>query len=219
LGVDEIPPRRIDKGVKRGPRQKGRPFHTQELSPRRKNGQIAEKLSNDPKLIEQAMREYSAGATLEELAKKHHVTRQAIYGWLLGDLGGEQHASLVTQALTSRIADADEQLETASLPLDVQRGRERARFSRMDYERRRPHLYGIRQEITVDHRVTVDHELSESATELLNKIRGLPAPVRRTNVMLNPPPIEQEGGVSPSLENDPPPLESGPPSSPLTESK
>ena len=147
---------RIDKGVKRGPRLSkngkliGRPPHTQELSPRRKNGQIAEKLSNDHQAIEQAMREYAAGATLESLAKTHHVTRQAIYSWLLGDLGGEQHNSLVTQALTARIAKADNTLETSTLPLDVQRGREMARFSRMDYERRRPHLYGQKQEVTMN---------------------------------------------------------------------
>jgi hypothetical protein len=143
----DVPSRRIDKGVKRGPRLKpGR----KPRSPRRNNGDFLPILSNDPEAIKKALEDYSKGATLEQLARKHKVTRQAIYGWLLGDLGGEQHSSLVTQSLTARIASADHLLDTGDNALDVQRGREQARFARMDYERRRPHLYGQKQEIVID---------------------------------------------------------------------
>ena len=168
----EVPPRRIDKGVKRGKRPIGRPFHTQDLSPRRKNGQIAETLSNDPEMIRQAMVEYSRGATLESLAEKHHVSRQAIYSWLLGGLADDQHNGLVTQALTARIAKADEVLETSALPVDVMRGERMGRFARMDYERRRPHLYGQKQFIDQTVTVTVEASLTEDAKLLLTRIRG-----------------------------------------------
>jgi hypothetical protein len=66
----------------------------------------------------------------------------------LGELGGEEHAMLVTQALTSRIASADDRLETADNPLDLARAREMCRNTRLDLERRRSHLYGQKQEVT-----------------------------------------------------------------------
>jgi len=198
----EIPPRRIDKGVKRGPRQKPGPRRS---SPRRNNGQFLPILSNDPEAISNALKDYSHGATLQQIADKHGVTRHAVYGWLLGDLGGEQHASLVTQALTARIAEADEKLENSNNPLNVTQGREQARFARMDLERRRPHLYGIRQEVQHIHTVVIP---DIDITDLLNKVRGI-KDIRTSDVMSNPP-IEVEGGVSPSIEEDPAPLTQDP---------
>jgi hypothetical protein len=70
----------------------------------------------------------------------------------LGELGGSDHTLLVTQSLTSRIANADDRLETADNALDLARAREMARNARLDLERRRSSLYGQKQEIT--HNVT-----------------------------------------------------------------
>jgi transposase-like protein len=142
----DVPSRRIDKGVKRGPRLKPGPKRS---AARSNNGRWLPILPNEPQAIKRALEDYSKGATLQQIANKHGVTRHAVYTWLLGDLGGEQHNALVTQALTARIAEADEVLETSESPLNVQRGREQARFARMDYERRRPHLYGQKNETTV----------------------------------------------------------------------
>ena len=135
---------RIDEGVKRGPRKKpGR----KPSSPRRNNGNFLPILPNDPETIRKSLQDYADGATLEQLGQRYGVTRQAVYGWLLGELGGTEHANLVTMALTARIAKADEYLETGDNALDVTRGERMARFSRMDYERRRAALYGQKQEI------------------------------------------------------------------------
>lgn len=136
---------RIDEGIKRGPRKKTGPKPS---SPRRDNGQFLPVLPNDPDSIRKALQDYVAGATLQQIAQQHGVTKQAVYGWLLGELGGEQHSSLVTQALTSRIARGDEMIETADNPLDLARGRELARNYRLDLERRRSSLYGSKQEVT-----------------------------------------------------------------------
>ncbi len=136
---------RIDRGVKRGPRKKPGPKPS---SPRRNNGQFLPILPNDPQSIAKALQDYCNVATLNDLAQMHGVTRQAVYGWLLGELGGEQHSSLVTMALTARIAAGDEMLDTADNPLDLQRGREQARNARLDLERRRSQLYGPKQEIS-----------------------------------------------------------------------
>lgn len=136
---------RIDEGIKRGPRKKTGPKPS---SPRRNNGQFIPRLPNDPESIKQALEDYCNGATLKELGERYGVTRQAVYGWLLGELGGEQHSALVTRALTARIAKGDETLDTADNPLDLARGREQARNARLDLERRRANLYGQKQEVT-----------------------------------------------------------------------
>ena len=160
---------RIDEGIKRGPRKKTGPKPS---SPRRNNGQFVELLPNDPESISKAIQDYAAGATLEQLAQQHGVTKQAVYSWLLGELGGEQHSTLVTRALTARIARADGIIETADNPLDLSRGRELARNFRLDLERRRSNLYGNR--LAVESKQVMDpatQELATAATELLRHFR------------------------------------------------
>ena len=160
--------KRIDAGIKRGPRNKTGPKPS---SPRRNNGQFLPILPNDPESISKALKDYAAGATLDQLATQHNVSKQAIYGWLLGELGGEQHSAIVTQALTSRIARGDEMIEQADNPLDLARGRELSRNYRMDLERRRSSLYGQKQE--VNHRVEIPQApgLLADALSLLALVR------------------------------------------------
>ena len=138
--------KRIDEGLIRGPRKKPGP---KPYSVRRQNGKLIPKLSNDPDDIRKALEQYCvSGLTLQQIGDQYGVTKQAIYGWLLGELGGDQHAALVTRALTARIAKGDETLDTADNALDLQRGREQARNARLDLERRRSSLYGQKQEVT-----------------------------------------------------------------------
>lgn len=167
---------RIDEGVKRGPRKKTGPKPS---SPRHNNGQFIPKLSNDPKDIQAALESYIQGATLKQIGDQFGVTRQAVYGWLLGELGGEQHSALVTRALTARIAKGDETLDSADNPLDLQRGREQARNARLDLERRRASLYGQKQEIT-------HHQAAPTLN--INIVNSLPSPVEKE---VNPLPIKE----------------------------
>lgn len=85
---------------------------------------------------------------IPEIAEKYGVSRGTIYNWMLGELGPKQYQDLVTKALVARVRKADELLEVASDPLNIARAREMARFARMDLERRRPQLYGQKQEVT-----------------------------------------------------------------------
>ena len=174
---------RIDEGVKRGPRKKTGPKPS---SPRHNNGQFLPKLPNDPESIRKALEVYCAGATLKELGQEYGVTRQAVYGWLLGELGGQEHTGLVTRALTARIAKGDETLDGADNPLDLARGREQARNARLDLERRRSSLYGQKQELTVEinHSITVDLALTESAAELIKRIRKPDAALLEVNPVI-----------------------------------
>ena len=97
--------------------------------------------------IPEVVERYAAGESIQEIAKDGRVSRRTVYRWLLAGLGDEKYAELVTECLVARVADADEMLEAADDVLKVQKARETARFARMDLERRRPALYGPKQEV------------------------------------------------------------------------
>lgn len=88
---------------------------------------------------------YLSGESVQVLAHESSVSRQTIYNWLLAGVGDRDYFDLITQGLVNRIADADEAIENSATMFDIARAREMARFSRMDFERRRPQLYGPKQ--------------------------------------------------------------------------
>ena len=175
---------RIDEGIKRGPRKKTGPKPS---SPRRNNGQFIPVLPNDPEAISKALKDYADGATLEQIAEQHGVTKQAVYSWLLGELGGEQHSALVTRALTARIAKGDETLDLADNPLDLQRGREQARNARLDLERRRSSLYGQKQEVSFAPSTPTAPSLLQDALALLALVRDQRKPEEKVIESIEPP--------------------------------
>jgi transcriptional regulator with XRE-family HTH domain len=90
-----------------------------------------------------------AGESLQDIAQSIGVSRQAIHAWMLRE-DASQFYDVITMGLASRVADADERLDAAPTMLDIARAREQARYARMDLERRRPNLYGVRQQLQVD---------------------------------------------------------------------
>ena len=99
--------------------------------------------------LPQVIRRYLNGESLQTIAREVKRSRQIIYRWMLGGLGDEHYHEVVSAALVQRIADADKLLEDANEPVDIARAREMARFARMDFERRRPHLYGQQRQMLV----------------------------------------------------------------------
>lgn len=89
---------------------------------------------------------YAAGESMQALAAEHRVHRSSLYRWLLAAQGDKDYADLVTHCLVQRVAEGDEMLEKAVESSDIARAREIAKFARMDLERRRPQLYGAKQE-------------------------------------------------------------------------
>ena len=75
----------------------------------------------------------------------------------------------MTQALVARIADADERMERAGTVLAYSKAREMQRFCRMDFERRRPEIYGAKP-LEVNLSMPVDAALAGRAGELLAMI-------------------------------------------------
>ena len=93
------------------------------------------------------VKRYLNGESIQTLAQEQGIHRATLYRHMLSDLG-DCHEQVVTSMLIKRIADADEKLEDDNC--DIARAREMARFARMDFERRRPHLYGARPAVAVN---------------------------------------------------------------------
>lgn len=107
-----------------------------------------------PPSIPTIIQRYLNGESLQDLARESQVHARTLYRWILAETGPE-YDHIITECLTNRIADADLNLETATDTCQVARAREQARFARMDYERRRPKLYGPKQELEVDNKLTI----------------------------------------------------------------
>lgn len=97
---------------------------------------------------ESVLSELESGASLRQIASRIGCSNVGLRAWLLR-CDDERYHQVVTTALTIRVAEADEALETADDAVSIARAREVARFSRMDYERRRPTLYGTKPAIAI----------------------------------------------------------------------
>ncbi len=101
------------------------------------------------------IRRYYNGESMQTLAKEAQTNRATLYRWMLSGIGDQDYEELITGCLINRIVESDEKLETAPDSCNIARAREMARFSRMDLERRRPHLYGPKTEVKQDTQITV----------------------------------------------------------------
>ena|SRR3990167_4448981 len=109
---------------------------------------------SSPPALPDIIARYLDGESMQDLAKDSRTHARTLYRWMLTDCGPE-YDSIITNCLTNRIADADELLNSAQDSCQVARAREIAKFARMDFERRRPKLYGPKQEIQTDSKITV----------------------------------------------------------------
>ena len=116
-----------------------------------------------------------SGESLRTIAADIGVSNVGLRAWLLREDGDRYH-DVITAALTTRVAEADEMLETAVDPISIARAREQARFARMDLERRRPRLYGQRQQIT--------HEIGPDLASALDRASNRVASLRQIPVRI-----------------------------------
>jgi len=105
-----------------------------------------------PEIVER----YLAGESMQVLASETGVHRQRLYEWMLAGIGDQSYHDAVTAVLVRRISEADLALEDKAVEPDTARAQARARFARMDLERRRPHLYGQRIETNAAPSITVN---------------------------------------------------------------
>ena len=130
-------------------------------------------LPNRPKMqlakhdIKAIAERYANGESMQVLAAENAVHRSTLYRWLLGDKGDKEYQDLVTHCLIQRVAEGDAMIQDPNC--DIARAREVARYARMDLERRRPALYGAKQQINVEHTVKVDERLVDDLERILGQ--------------------------------------------------
>lgn len=115
----------------------------------------AEAVRDETLTLEAAAQEWVNGESPMVLAKRMGISsarefRRKVKLWMLAGKGDKAYADLVTEVLVNRIADADEVLEECLAKKDGVRAsvaRDMAKFARTDFERRRPALYGMKQEV------------------------------------------------------------------------
>jgi len=114
-----------------------------------------QQVATTPPTLPDIIQRYLNGEPIASIATDAQVTRYTIYNWLLTGLGDEQYADLKAKAHARGIADADTDLEKAQDMLAYNKAHARAKLRRMDFERRCPKLYGPKQEIQTDSKITV----------------------------------------------------------------
>ena len=134
---------------------------------------ILTRIANDATVPEYIKR-YIAGESMQVLAAELGCNRATLYRHMLTDLGEQQHHDLITAMLVTRIAEADDRLEEAQDAVATSRAREQARFARMDYERRRPLLYGSRQQLDITHHKSYSDTLRSLDDDLIQDAELVP---------------------------------------------
>lgn len=122
-------------------------------------------LRDDAQLVQSVVSSYQLGESPQDIAARHGISTRSVYHLMMAGAGPE-YDGMITSMLVSRIAEADEMLRDAADPVQIARAREMARYARMDYERRRPALYGQRTQVEM----TVK-------TDLADKLRAAKARV------------------------------------------
>ena len=116
---------------------------------------------------------YLNGELIEDMATEIGVTKKALYKrlhkFMLASEGIE-FADLITQSLAERIADADQELEEADSMLEVSKWSQLGKFRRMDFERKRPGLYGQKPVLTIA-TIDVSGALEEKMEAVLERMQ------------------------------------------------
>jgi hypothetical protein len=136
---------RIDKGIKRGPKNK-------RLSvPRRRNPETGTvqgiPADLNPKVV---LEEYLEAQTTSQIAKKYGVKRKTLVQWLRAAMPNEwKQVQLVRAEI--RKEDGNDQIEVARDALALARAREMIKSAQWDLERMDATTYGLQTKVTVEH--------------------------------------------------------------------
>ena len=152
---------RIDEGIRRGPRRP-RPY-----APMRRDPET-DRVEGIPANLDinVVLERYLAESTTV-LAREFGVRRKTLVGWIREKDPKRWKAAQVVKALT-RKEDAEEVFELGPEDaLSLASARELLRSAQFDLERLDSPTWGQKQEVTIDHRITVEHSITDSADLLL----------------------------------------------------
>ena len=159
---------RIDEGLKRGPRMRQgkptRPSHPADIG----TWLIPANLDPD-KVIQQ----YLSEATTSHIAQQYGISRKALTKWIREKRPKEWKQAQIVKALMLK-EDSEEGILDANDALSLARNREALKAAQFDLTSLDPEYQPKQQvEVTVDHKVLIEHALAESALELFNSMRGI----------------------------------------------
>lgn len=189
---------RIDEGVKRGPKKLNREERKElrkeaRQSPRSARGTFLPACTTEQRkaIVEAIPDQLLAGKTTTQIAEEHGLAPSTIRSWIIGNPDVEQARGLM---IAQELASSIEEIQDASEPMALARGREGFRAWSWIAERRESRLYGPKQEVavTIDHQVAVEHSLTTGASELLGRIRQGNAAVLTTTIEVHPEPVDTQ---------------------------
>ena len=159
--TDEIIGTRIDRGVKRGPRN---PHKAPTRRPEHKVGTIPPNLDPDSVLDR-----YLTESTTSQIAYDYGVSRKTLVRWLVEQRPEQWKKIQVIRALC-RKEDGDEGIEVACDALSLARAREQLRSGQWDLERLDSKNYAPKQEVTVVNEIKIDSVLEGSIQALIERV-------------------------------------------------
>lgn len=125
--------------------------------------------------LPEIIQRYRNGESMQDLATESPVSTRTLYRWMLLHLGEGEYQQAISELLADRVAEADFMLLSAKDQCQIARAREVARFARMDLERRRPELYGQKQQMEVK-KISVIVDRREDTTKCRNVTPEQPFP-------------------------------------------
>jgi hypothetical protein len=141
---------RIDKGVKRGPKNK----HKLPTRPQDRGTWVIPAELKPDEVLDRYLTEQSTS----QIAASYGLSRKAMVAWLKEKAPEQWKRVQVLRALM-RKEDGDEGLEVASDALSLARARELLRSAQWDLERLDSNIYGQKQHVTVDINVDLGDRL------------------------------------------------------------
>ena len=164
---------RIDEGIERGP------YKAPAKWPERL-GPIAGKLGKNFKPHD-VLRRYLQGEEIADIAKSLNVHPKALNYHLLKEGIREQWREAQVAVSLAELQEAKQVVRDSPDALSLARAREQLRSAQWDLERLETRLFSQKQEIVIDHRVSIDTALQDSARSLLDKVRGRVIDVESTD--------------------------------------
>ena len=158
---------RIDEGIKRGPRHRTAPPNPTDKA----TGRFLPAVSIEQRrtILGAAIHDLRMGSTTEEIAAQHSISPRTLRHWLIADESANEARA---EFLTGKVVQCAEQIEEADGPLPLARAREAFRSWSWLAERRNSQMFGPKQEVTVDVRVSIESSVLEDADALLSRYRG-----------------------------------------------
>lgn len=192
--------RRIDEGLVRGPRVKRHEVENKARDrARSERGTFLPKWSMEQRqaALADALESLERGETVQDVASRQGIPRSTVEAWLIA--GDHEQAPLARSLFyAGQIADCMEGMRTATNPMALAQARD-LRRAWAETAAVRDRRFMVKQElaVTVDHHITVEHALADSALELFKSVRGVAVAQPNPVIDLQPDTVQQLDKPSP----------------------